>query len=155
VTTGRRPTPGALAIRGGVTCGVTTDGALYCWGAGLRGQLGTGSSTSSLVPVQVPGGGYTDVSVGGSHVCALRSDGTVCWGTYDLGGFQPAVPISSTPTVIAPANTFVTLSSGVRHTCGVAANGTASCWGSNSFGALGDGLQALIRRAPVAVLPPR
>jgi len=36
------------------SCGITSPkGALYCWGKGSRGQLGTGSSSTSSVPVRV------------------------------------------------------------------------------------------------------
>ena len=34
-------------------CGIRTTGALYCWGAGDSGQLGTGSLENSTIPVRV------------------------------------------------------------------------------------------------------
>jgi alpha-tubulin suppressor-like RCC1 family protein len=37
------------------TCGVKTDGTLWCWGENTYGQLGDGTATTSLVPVQVSG----------------------------------------------------------------------------------------------------
>lgn len=37
------------------TCGVTPAGVAYCWGSGGRGELGTGNSTGSDVPVKVAG----------------------------------------------------------------------------------------------------
>jgi alpha-tubulin suppressor-like RCC1 family protein len=35
------------------TCGVTTEGQTYCWGAGFSGQLGIGSPSSRSTPVLV------------------------------------------------------------------------------------------------------
>jgi alpha-tubulin suppressor-like RCC1 family protein len=45
----------SVSAGGRHTCGITTDGALYCWGANWAGQLGTGSYTDSPVPVRVTG----------------------------------------------------------------------------------------------------
>jgi alpha-tubulin suppressor-like RCC1 family protein len=39
----------------GHSCGVTTDGAAYCWGRNFEGQLGNGMTTASGVPVKVAG----------------------------------------------------------------------------------------------------
>jgi alpha-tubulin suppressor-like RCC1 family protein len=36
------------------TCGVKTDGTLWCWGRNNIGQLGDGTTTDRLTPVQVP-----------------------------------------------------------------------------------------------------
>jgi len=37
------------------TCGLTTDGVAYCWGSNVLGELGNGSTNSSVVPVPVVG----------------------------------------------------------------------------------------------------
>ncbi|HET6836666.1 MAG TPA: hypothetical protein VFH24_01420, partial [Gemmatimonadales bacterium] len=35
------------------TCGLTTEGALYCWGGNELGQLGTGDRTPREAPIRV------------------------------------------------------------------------------------------------------
>jgi alpha-tubulin suppressor-like RCC1 family protein len=70
------------------TCAVTSAGAVLCWGQNTYGQLGDNSTTQSLVPAAVQGlsSGFTTVSVGDSHACAVASTGAVwCWG-YNANG---------------------------------------------------------------------
>src|SRR5438309_1448584 len=133
------------AGQGSHTCGVTTDGAIYCWGFNGRGQLGDGTHTDRFVPtlVQGPAGvTFQAVSAGGQHTCAVASTGDAyCWGRNEFGqlgdnttGDKP-VPVP----VGAPAGvTFATLDAGYVHTCAVTPAGAAYCWGDNGSGELGD-----------------
>src|SRR5436189_6488800 len=61
------------------TCGLTTDGAAYCWG--------TMSPLYPLdeVPVAIPGGlSFIALASGNAHACAVTTSGAAyCWG---LGG---------------------------------------------------------------------
>jgi alpha-tubulin suppressor-like RCC1 family protein len=47
----------AIAVGDTHACGVTQDGLVYCWGQNDRGQLGTGTTQNSAVPVRVTGFG--------------------------------------------------------------------------------------------------
>ena len=80
----------------GHTCGLTTAGAVYCWGDDSDLQLGrgpqSGGNGTSGVPVQVLGGElpgnvtFTTVSAGTRHTCAVGSDGNAyCWGSDVFG----------------------------------------------------------------------
>ena len=65
------------------TCVLKTDGTVWCWGQNGVGELGDGTVTNRLTPVQVTGlTGVSVVSTSNSTVCALKIDGTVwCWGS--------------------------------------------------------------------------
>ncbi|HVT40290.1 MAG TPA: hypothetical protein VHE78_14710 [Gemmatimonadaceae bacterium] len=64
------------------TCGVTTSGAAYCWGANTVGQLGDGTTIARVGPVPVAGRlTFTSLATGSFHTCAVTSSGPAyCWG---------------------------------------------------------------------------
>ena len=69
------------------TCAITQDGALYCWGRNVEGQLGTGT-TNEIVSTPTRVGDeedWTQVTVGRFHTCALRQDTLYCWGKNERG----------------------------------------------------------------------
>lgn len=67
------------------SCGLTTAGDAFCWGAGWDGQLGAGDFNSSPIRVAVTGGHtFSTLSVGGYHTCAQNGNDVWCWGAgYD------------------------------------------------------------------------
>ena len=149
------------------TCGLTTNGAAYCWGGNDYGQLGNGSTTASSTPVAVSGGlTFRVVSAGQSHTCGVTAAGAAyCWGGNDYGQLgigsttgpeqcrvpQPvAAPCSTTPVAVSGRLTFAGVSAGDEHNCGVTSHGAAYCWGLGVLGELGNGSTATIS-APVAV----
>ncbi len=75
---------GVTAIASGdfYTMALKSDGLVWAWGWNGYGQLGDGTTTDSLTPVQVIGlSQLVAISTGGLHSVALRSDGTVwVWG---------------------------------------------------------------------------
>ncbi len=83
-------------VAGGHTCGLTTAGAIFCWGDNRDLQLGrgpvSGGSTPSGTPQQVGAGqvpaGVTFISVttGVRHGCGVGTDGAAyCWGSNVYG----------------------------------------------------------------------
>jgi len=130
------------------TCGMTTDGSVFCWGlnndygqstppSGTFTQVSAGSAHTCGVKTDgslacwghdgysqstPPSGSFTQVSAGGIHTCGVKTDGSLaCWG-YDGNG-------RTTP----PSGTFTQVSAGAYHTCGVKTDGSVACWGSNSY----------------------
>jgi alpha-tubulin suppressor-like RCC1 family protein len=68
------------------TCGVTTNGELYCWGANHEGQGGEGTDTRAA-PVQVSTSlSIAEVAAGYRHTCLLTPGGAVyCMGDNGQG----------------------------------------------------------------------
>ena len=137
------------------------DGAVYCWGNNNGGQLGDGTTSNSPVPVAVDKSGVlagltvTDVTVGGSHSCAVADHAAYCWGRNQFGQLgdnsttQRLTPVAVNTSGVLAGATVTTVSAGAFSTCGVA-DGGAYCWGNNSGGRLGNNSETL-SLVPVAV----
>ncbi len=149
----------AVAAGGWHTCALTAAGGVKCWGWNIYGQLGDGTTTDRLTPVDVSGlsSGVTAIAVGGYHTCALTAAGGVkCWGsiTGDGTGDYSDTPVdvsdlSSGVTAISAGGSFDSLAVGYGHTCALIYGGV-KCWGWNYFGQLGDGT-GMYRLTPVDV----
>ena len=141
----------ALTAGNSHTCGITPDGAVYCWGTNGSGQLGNGFTTSAAQPVLVQGDiGFTQVSAGTRHTCGVTGAGVLyCWGlneegqlgvedTNDRCGYQE-YPCSTRPDSVETSLRFRSVTAGGGHTCAIAEDSRAYCWGDNWTGQLGDG----------------
>jgi alpha-tubulin suppressor-like RCC1 family protein len=76
-----------LTAGGGHSCAVLTNGTARCWGLNNYGQLGNGTTTSSLTPVVVWAlSNAAPITAGLNHSCALLANGTAkCWGLNKHG----------------------------------------------------------------------
>lgn len=143
----------SISTGGTSTCGWGRDGAVACWGANGSGQLGTGSTTDSTVPVAVAfdpplrGPGPFRVNVGAATTCLTSpGDTTQCWGANDAGQVGDGttrdagrpVPLAG-PADGGDPPQLVRVGSGIRTSCGVSADARLWCWGSDELGMLGDG----------------
>jgi alpha-tubulin suppressor-like RCC1 family protein len=150
------------------SCGVTTDNRAYCWGDNDYGRLGTGSDTGpescngavgpfpcSTRPAPVAGGlRFRQISAGNTHSCGVTTGyRAYCWGSNSFGQLGDGT-IGTTrlaPTPVAGGRQFSRVDANTYHTCGVSyPDGRAYCWGTNTYGQLGDGTTSE-RRTPVAV----
>lgn len=152
---------GVVQITAGAwhTCVLTTYGGVKCWGNNGAGQLGDGTNTNRLTPVDVVGlsSGVARLHGHYYHTCALTTSGGVkCWGDNSAGQIGDGIGDGtrtwrSTPaSPLNLAESVVGLAGRGWYTCALTAAGAVKCWGQNSYGQLGDG-STTTRLTPVTV----
>ena len=158
---------GVSAISAGLnhTCALVNSG-VKCWGANSFGQLGDGSVTQRLTPVDVIGltSGVAAIAAGGIHTCALTVLGGVkCWGdnaagklgnnSFLLVGSPVPVDVITLPTLGALSG-VVAVAAGSEHTCAIISGGGMKCWGQNIHGELGINIAPILQisRTPLDVV---
>ena len=154
---------GVTAMVGGTQggCAIVSGGA-QCWGSNQYGELGNGTTTSSLTPVPVSGlgSGVSAVAYGGVS-CAIAGGALKCWGapitstlfptTQTCGSGSNAYPCSTTPVAVPGLDHDVTaVASDGSGGCAIA-SGRVFCWGDNHLGQLGNGSTATNSPVPVEV----
>ena len=156
---------GVSAITTGLnhTC-VLIGGGAKCWGDNGQGQLGDGSTTQRLTPVDVSGltAGVVSITAAASHTCAVTSGGGIkCWGqnlpsrlgdnTFNQSS-TPVDVIQSPPLAVLSGATAVAAGARSVHTCAVVGSGVR-CWGSDTSGQLGVDMPLLgVSRTALAVV---
>ena len=135
------PTMGRIAAGYVHTCVVTDAGAVRCWGTQ---NFGDGTTTEASPSVNVVGlaSGITAIAAGNYHTCVLTGSGGVkCWGSNSGGELgNGTTSASTTPVDVTGLSGGITaISAGGGHTCALTNSGGVKCWGSNPYGALGDG----------------
>jgi prepilin-type N-terminal cleavage/methylation domain-containing protein len=133
------------------TCAVTVAGAAYCWGIGTSGQLGDGASSSSSVPVAVSTAGVLSgkslkqLTMMSNSVCGLATDGAAyCWGVGTAGQLgnsvssNSPVPVAVSTSGVLSGKAITKITSGNGSICVIASDSKGYCWGTGSFGRLGN-----------------
>ncbi|CAJ1342480.1 unnamed protein product [Effrenium voratum] len=128
------------------SCAVTWHGALYTWGSGARGQLGTGSLQDSWVPkvVRMPSGRLVkSVACGREHCIAVTYDGNAyAWGKGDKGQLGVGRnEDTATPKAVGITNALC-CAAGEDHSgaiCRSESENELYMWGASELGKLGLG----------------
>ncbi len=87
------------------TAAIKTDGTLWTWGRNAYGELGDNTGTNRSTPVTTFAGGtnWKQLSAGGAHTAAIKTDGTLwTWG-YNLYG---ELGVNDTTNRSTPVTTF-------------------------------------------------
>jgi alpha-tubulin suppressor-like RCC1 family protein len=151
-----------ISAGGTHSCALLSTGAVKCWGDNDKGELGNGTTTSSLIPVAVTGlphanaitaGGELDThrspetlinTVPGGHTCALIAGGVIeCWGYNYYGQLgRGTYDDSVTPVLVTAISGARAISAGAAHVCALVSGGVVECWGDGYEGQLGTGSNA-------------
>jgi alpha-tubulin suppressor-like RCC1 family protein len=166
-----------------LTCGVTLDSRVACWGSNEYGQNGRGVREAGDNPVPrtvlaSPGIDVTGVvalTLGGEFACAQiapaggGAPSLGCWGQDSFCEATASPPPAGGPCPIYATTqypTAVKLPSGAQlnaeafglgdygHTCAQLGPQQVVCWGHNQYARLGLGFEDLQYRAPAAVAMP-
>jgi len=131
---------------------IRSDGALFTWGHGVAGALGSNATVSRSSPVQVGTSSWIQVAgyrTGNSlpAFSAIRSDGALfTWGVNQDGQLGDGTTIQrSSPVQIGTSSwTIVSGNAAIR------SDGALFTWGANSNGQLGDGT-TVAKSSPVQI----
>ena len=133
---------------------ITSAGRIFTWGANWNGQLGDGTTTDRITPVEITNGfdlsvGETiiDLSLGASHSSAITSAGrSFAWGWNANGQLGEGTTIDRTTPVeitslfnLSVGEKITEVSLGSSHSSAITSAGSVFIWGWNDFGQLGDG----------------
>ena len=115
---------------------------LWSWGRNDTGELGDNTTVDRSTPVQTFTGGtnWKQVSCGGDHTAAIKTDGTLwTWGYNYYGqlgnnlGSDRRTPVQT----LNGGTNWKQVACGVIHTAAIKTDGTLWTWGNNYYGQLG------------------
>ena len=142
----------SVSANGEHSCAVHATGEVSCWGDNWEGEFGNGESgpgIQSAVPVKASGvSDAVAVASGYNHTCALREGGKVsCWGNNEFGQVGNGVDFVSEaldgslivdPSEVVSLDDAIAVSAGGAYSCALRETGEISCWGTNTYGQLGN-----------------
>lgn len=122
---------------------ISTDTTLWMWGCNQNGELGVGSDTDQPLPTIV-GTGYTSLSLGYSHSCALKGTSLYCFGgNYYCSTSDVNYLSDETPFLVAALTNVVEVACGNAITAALRSDGTVWTFGDSQYDDLGQGSTAV------------
>lgn len=151
-------TSGVTAVSAGYSHSLAIkDGAAYAWGDNTAyGELGTGNTTDSYVPVPVLNlsSGVTDVSAGYEYSLALKDGHVYAWGHGGYGQLGDGDNGAHfTPIQVPGLSSIVDVETKYFSSYALSSDGRLWSWGYNYSGQLGLG-DTNNRNVPTLVTPP-
>src|SRR5262249_34056543 len=130
-----------LALGAYHTCGLTTQGDVYCWGRNDVGQLGSSPTNvcsvdldeqgpkpyaCNLAPTRVTSNvKFQSIAAGDAFTCALSTTGQIfCWGAGASGQLGDGQGLArGTPAPVVSDLKFRSLTAGAQHACAITDRG--------------------------------
>ncbi|MDO7874583.1 hypothetical protein Q5H93_07555 [Hymenobacter sp. ASUV-10] len=136
----------AAEVGGTSSFAIRQDGTLWAWGSNAQGQLGTGNTTSSSLPIATGLSNIIAISNSDQTSFALRNDGRVySWGSNGSGilGLGAGITQVNTPTLIPGLTNVRQIDASNTTGKAVTSSGAVYCWGSQAFGQVGNGIVSI------------
>jgi alpha-tubulin suppressor-like RCC1 family protein len=153
----------AVSVGTAHACAIRRDGALFCWGRNVDGELGVGrEATQQRQPMRVGReSDWTNVAAGEHHTCGIRGPGALyCWGSTEFGELGLGTDMLDDETLFAEPvhvgvdDDWASVATGWFHTCALKHSGALFCFGRAAEGQLGIGTYDR-ESSPKAVAPER
>lgn len=135
------------------TCAIASNGAAYCWGRNVRGEVGDGTTTIQAKPILVKGGlVWRQLALGVFHTCGVTTDSKLyCWGDNTLGQLGAfSERLAREPVQVGTDADWEALDAGDLATCARKKDLTLWCWGYDAEGhvGVGSGWRATMEAVP-------
>ena len=136
-----------LALSNSATCAIKTNGALYCWGYGIYGQIANGSTTASSTSPLLVGDefdNWTHITMGTTYGCAIKDSpiegrALYCWGRNNDGQLGLGHTNDRTlPNRVGTDGDWADVLAGGTTTCARKQDQRLFCWGNGIHGNLGN-----------------
>ena len=118
-------------------CGVTGDGALWCWGYDYAGVIGASPTPFATITKATRVGGannWTSVATGYIYACARTATGAAsCFGMNTFGQLGDGTIVDGPLVAVTGGHFWDDIGLGDTHTCGID-GGDLYCWGDNASG---------------------
>jgi alpha-tubulin suppressor-like RCC1 family protein len=141
---------------------IAESGDLYTWGANSYGQIGNGTTSTSVktptkITVGTAGTKVKEVSIGDHFMAAMTEDGTLyAWGSNALGQLGNGTTTSrAAPGKVTIGSDWKVKAFSAKsygHILAVTQSGDLYAWGRNTYGQVGNGTTAQ-QKTPVQVMP--
>ena len=140
------------------TIATKTDGTIWAWGAGTKGQIGNNTVIRRSSPIQIGAlDTWSKITSGRDFTAAIKTDTTLwTWGANNSSqlGENDTVyrssPVQVGNTPAAATSNWSQISFGSQHAMAIKTDGTLWAWGLNNAGRLGNNTE-INRSSPVQI----